>query len=64
MYCITLLKKAYYSVMREVLHTILIQFEVPMKLVALIRMCLNKIYNKVRICKYLSRTFPIQNGPK
>jgi hypothetical protein len=27
-------------------------------------MCLNKIYNKVRIGKYLSDTFPIQNSLK
>jgi hypothetical protein len=27
-------------------------------------MCLNKTYSKVRIGKYLSVNFPIQNGPK
>jgi hypothetical protein len=35
-------KKSYDSVRREVLYNILIQFGVPMKLVRLIKMCLNK----------------------
>jgi hypothetical protein len=34
-------KKAYDSVRREVLYNILIEFEVPMKLVRLIKMFLN-----------------------
>jgi hypothetical protein len=58
------LKKAYDSVRREVLYNILIEFGVPMKLVRLIKMCLNEIYNKVRIGKHLSDSFPIQNGLK
>jgi hypothetical protein len=33
-----------------------------MKLVRLIKMCLNETYNKVRIGKHLSDNFPIQNG--
>jgi hypothetical protein len=37
-------KKAYDSVRREVLHNILIEFGVPMKLVRLIKMCLNETY--------------------
>jgi hypothetical protein len=36
-----------------------IEFGVPMKLVRLIKMCLNKMYSEVRI-----GNFPIQNGPK
>jgi hypothetical protein len=32
-----------------------------MKLVRLIKMCLNETYSKVRIGKYLSHSFPIQN---
>jgi hypothetical protein len=39
-------------------------FPVPMKLVRLIKMCLNKTYSKVRIGKHLSDNFPIQNGLK
>jgi hypothetical protein len=35
-----------------------------MKPVRLIKMCLNKTYSKVRIGKYLSDNFPIQNGLK
>jgi hypothetical protein len=35
-----------------------------MKLARLIKMCLNKTYSKVRIGKYLSDNFPIQNGLK
>jgi hypothetical protein len=35
-----------------------------MKLVILIKMCLNKTYSKVHIGKNLSDTLPIQNGLK
>jgi hypothetical protein len=35
-----------------------------MKLVRLIKMCLNYTYSKVRIGKHLSESFPIQNGLK
>jgi hypothetical protein len=51
-------KKAYDSVQREVL------FEVPMKLVWLNKMCLNKTYSKVRTGTHLSDNFPIQNRLK
>jgi hypothetical protein len=47
-------------VRREVLYNILIEFGIPMKLVRLIKMCLNETYSKV--C--LSDSFPIQNGLK
>jgi hypothetical protein len=52
----------YDSVRREVLYKILIEF--GGRLVRLIKMCLNETYNKVRICKLLSDSFPIQNGIK
>jgi hypothetical protein len=42
-------KKACDSVRREVLYNILIEFGIPMKLVRLIKMCLNETYNKVCI---------------
>jgi hypothetical protein len=35
-----------------------------MKLVRLMKMCVNETYNKVRIGKHLSDAFPIQNGLK
>jgi hypothetical protein len=57
-------KKACDSVRRQVLYNIPIEFGVPMKLVRLIRMCLNETYSKVRIGTKLSDSFPIQNGLK
>jgi hypothetical protein len=57
-------KKAYDSVRREVLYGVLIEFGVPMKVVRLIRMCLNETYSKVRIGKHLSDSFNIQNDLK
>jgi hypothetical protein len=53
-----------YSVRREVLYNIVIVFGVPMTVVRLIEMCLNKTYTKVRIGENLSDTFPTQNGLK
>jgi hypothetical protein len=57
-------KKAYGSVKREVLYSILLKFDIPKKLVRLIKMCLNETYTKVRVDKLLSDKFPIQNGLK
>jgi hypothetical protein len=56
--------KAYYSVRKEVLYNILIEFGIPMKLVRLIKMCVNETYSKSRIGKHLSASFSIQNGLK
>jgi hypothetical protein len=50
-------KKAYDSVGREVLYSILIEFCVPVKLVGLIKMCLNETCSNVHIGKYLSDNF-------
>jgi hypothetical protein len=46
----------------KVLYNILIEFGVPMKLVSLIEMCLDKMYSKVHLPKHLSDNFSIQNG--
>jgi hypothetical protein len=51
-------------VRREVLYNILIEFGVRMKLVRLIKMCLNETYSKVCIGKHLSDSFLIQNNIK
>jgi hypothetical protein len=53
-------KKACDSVRREVLYNILIEFGVPMKLVMLIKMCLNETYCKVHNGKHLSVTTAFQ----
>jgi hypothetical protein len=57
-------KKAYHSVRKEVLYNILIQFDIPMKMVRLIRMCVTETYRRVRVGKNLSDMFPIRNGLK
>jgi hypothetical protein len=57
-------KKAYDLARREVQYNIPIEFGVPMKLVRLIRICLNETYSKVHISKHLSDSFPIQYGLK
>jgi hypothetical protein len=57
-------KKACDSVRKEVLYNILTEFGALMKLVRLIKMCLNETYSKVRIGKHLSDSLPIQNGLK
>jgi hypothetical protein len=58
------LKKAYVSVRREVLYTIIIEFGISRKLVGLIKMCLNETYSRVHRGKNLSNKFPIQNDLK
>jgi len=55
-------KKACGSVRIEVLYNILIEFGIPMKLVGLIKMCLNETYNKVHVGKNLCNMFPIRTG--
>jgi hypothetical protein len=42
-------KKAYDSFRREVLYNILIDFGIPLKLVRLIKMCLNETCSRVRV---------------
>jgi len=54
--------EVYDSARRELLHSILTEFEIPMKLIRLIKMCLNKTYSKVCIGKNLADEFPNQNA--
>jgi len=51
-------------VRREVLYNILTEFGTLVNLVRLLKMCLNKTYNSVRIGKSLSDEVPVQNGLK
>jgi len=46
-------EQAYNSIRTKVLYNILNEFGISMKLVRLIRMCLNKTYSKVRTGKNL-----------
>jgi hypothetical protein len=55
-------QKAYDSVKREGLYSILLEFGIPKNLVRLIKICLNEICSKVCIGKLLSDKFPIHNG--
>jgi len=52
------------SVGREILYSMLTEFGIPMKLIRLIKMCLNETCSKVYIGKNLLDTFPIWNGLK
>ena len=48
----------------SVLYNILLEFGIPMKLLRLIKMCLNETYSRVLVGKHLSEMFPIKNGLK
>ena len=58
------LEKAYDLVRREGLYNILIEFSIPMKVVRLIKMCLNETCDRVQVGKNLSGMFPIRLGLK
>jgi hypothetical protein len=51
-------QKAYYSARREALYNILIESEISMKLVRLIKRCLNETHSKVHMGKH----FSVKNG--
>ena len=57
-------KKAFDSVMKDILYNILMEFGIPMKLGRLIKMRLNETYSRVQVSKNLSDTFPLKNGLK
>jgi len=57
-------KKAYDLVRREILYEILIEVDIPRKLVRLIKMSLTETYSKIWIGKNVSDRFPIRNGLK
>jgi hypothetical protein len=57
-------KKACDSVRREVLYNTVIEFGIPVKLVTLIKLCLNETCGIVRVGKNLSDMFPFRNGLK
>jgi hypothetical protein len=57
-------KEAYDSVRREVLYNILMEIGIPMKLVEVIKLCLNETYSRVQVDKHLPNMFPIKNGFK
>jgi len=46
------------------LYNIINEFGIPMKLVRLIKMCLNETFSRVQVGKNLSDMFPIGNGLK
>jgi len=57
-------KRAYDSVWREVFYNILNELGISMKLIWLVKMCLNVTYSTVQECKHLSNMFPIKHGLK
>ena len=50
--------------MREVLNNILIQIGIRMKMVRLIKTCLNETYSRVRVDEHQSDMFPVKNDLK
>ena len=46
------------------MYNILIEFEIPKKLVRLVKMCSTETYSRVRVGKNWSDRYPIRNGLK
>jgi hypothetical protein len=57
-------EKAHDSVQRKVVYNFVTELGISKVLVRLIKICLNKTYNKVCIDKSLSQAFLVQNGLK
>ena len=57
-------KKTYDSIVKEILYNILIQFDIPMKQVRLLKLCLSETYSRVQVGKNLSDMFPVMNDLK
>jgi hypothetical protein len=55
------INKAYDSVRKDILYIFLIEIDISMKLVRLIKVCLTGTYSRVRVSKHLSEMFPIRN---
>ena len=46
------------------MYNILSEFDIPIKLVRLMKMCLNETYSRIQVGKHLSDMFPTKNGLK
>jgi hypothetical protein len=57
-------KIAYDLIRREVMDSSLTEFDIPVNLIMLNKMCLNETCSEVHIGKHLSDAFPLQNGLK
>jgi hypothetical protein len=62
--CEYFVTKAYDSVRRWALYNIQSEFEITVKPVRIIKMCLSETYSRVRVGKHLSDTFPTRNDFK
>jgi len=52
------------AVRRKALYNIIIEFGIPMKVIRLIKMCLNKTCSRVHVGKHLSDLFTFRNDLK